>query len=100
METPPKNPYCTRGTGRIYGLAFDDCSDSIDTDGDGVAANDPAYLEVDGYPSAVSVSEQGTIFYGTSNPDTTQSGANAIGEITAQGDPFMGTRTMGLREVY
>ncbi|MEE2751300.1 MAG: hypothetical protein VX519_07710, partial [Myxococcota bacterium] len=94
------DPYCTKGTGRIYGLAFDDCTDSIDTDGDGVASNDPAYLEVDGYPSAVSVSEQGTVFYGTSNPDTTQSGASAIGEITAQGDPFMGTKTMGLREVY
>ena len=94
------DPYCTKGKGRIYGLAFDDCSDSIDTDGDGVASNDPAYLEVDGYPSAVSVSDQGTIFYGTSNPDTSQSGGSAVGQITAQGDPFMGTKTMGLREVF
>jgi hypothetical protein len=94
------DPYCTAGTGRIYSLAFDDCSDTTDSDGDGDTTDDPAYIEVDGYPSSLSISEQGTIFYGTSAPDTTQSGGAAVGEITAAADPFMGTRTMGLREIY
>jgi len=94
------DPYCTAGTGRIYALSFDDCSDNTDSDGDGDTTDDPAYIEVDGYPSSLTVSEQGTIFYGTSAPDTTQSGAAAVGEITGAADPFMGTRTMGLREIY
>jgi hypothetical protein len=94
------DPYCTQGTGRIYGIAFEDCEDNMDVDGDGDVTNDPAYVEVDGYPSAVSVSEQGTLFYATSNPDVTQASASAIGEITAQGDPFMGTKTVGIREVF
>jgi len=94
------DPYCTEGQGRVYGLAFDDCSDNMDTDEDGDASDDPSYVEVQGYPSSVTISEQGTIFYGSSKPDITKSGASAVGEITAASDPFMGTRMMGYREVF
>ena len=94
------DPYCTEGEGRVYGMAFDDCSDNIDSNEDGDTTDDPGYISVDGYPSSVTISEQGTIFYGSSAPDTSQSGASAVGEITAAADPFMGTRTMGIREVF
>jgi hypothetical protein len=94
------DPYCTTGEGRVYGLAFDDCTDNIDGDEDGDTTNDPGYITVDGYPSSVTISEQGTIFYGSSAPDTSKSGASAVGEITAASDPFMGTRMMGIREVF
>jgi len=94
------DPYCTEGQGRVYGLAFDDCSDNMDTDEDGDSSDDPSYVEVQGYPSSVTISEQGTIFYGSSKPDITKSGASAVGEITAASDPFMGTRMMGYREVF
>jgi hypothetical protein len=94
------DPYCTAGEGRVYGLAFDDCTDNIDGDEDGDTTNDPGYIAVDGYPSSVTISEQGTLFYGTSAPDTSKTSGAAVGEITAQADPFMGTRMMGIREVF
>lgn len=92
----PAADRCTSGEGRIYGLGFEDCADRMDTDGDGVG--DAAFISVDGYPSSVSVSDNGTLYYGTSNPDT--SGSSAIGEISAMGDPYLGTKTLGLREVF
>ncbi|MCB9761372.1 MAG: hypothetical protein H6739_16135 [Alphaproteobacteria bacterium] len=92
----PAADRCSSGEGRIYGLAFEDCSNNMDTDGDGIG--DAAYITVDGYPSSVTVSESGTLYFGTSNPDT--SGNTAIGEITAVADPYLGTRTLGEREVF
>lgn len=92
----PATDRCTSGEGRIYGLDFSDCDPNIDTDGDGVG--DAAYLTVDGYPSSVTVSETGTLFYGTSNPGT--DGAGAVGELSSVSDPYMGTKTLGLREVF
>ncbi len=94
----PDEDLCEIGIGRIWALAFDDCDEAMDTDGDGEA--DAAYVEVDGYPSNLTITEQGTLFYGVSNPDTSKSGGSAVGEITALSDPFMGTLTLGLREIF
>ncbi|MCB9741171.1 MAG: hypothetical protein H6740_00925 [Alphaproteobacteria bacterium] len=92
----PAADRCDTGEGRIYGLGFEDCSQNMDTDGDGVG--DAAYVTVDGYPSSVTVSESGTLYYGTSNPDT--SGGSAVGEINAQADGALGTKALGAREVF
>jgi hypothetical protein len=94
----PDSDLCETGVGRIWALAFDDCEGGMDTDGDGEA--DAAYIEVEGYPSNLTITEQGTLFYGVSAPDTSKSGGAAVGEITALSDPFMGTLTLGLREIF
>ena len=94
----PDEDLCDDGIGRIYGLAYDDCDPAIDNDGDGEA--DADYIEVDGYPSNLTITEQGTLFYGVSNPDISKSGASAVGEVAAISDPFMGTKTLGLREIF
>ncbi len=70
----------------------------MDTNGDGEA--DAAYVEVDGYPSNLTITEQGTLFYGTSSTDPDGDGAEIIHEISAIADPFMGTVTLGLREIF
>lgn len=91
----PEVDRCDGGTGRIYGLSFEDCSGTTDLDGDGVVDD---YVEVDGYPSAVAVSDNGTIYYGTSNPDPDSDAA--IGEITGATDPFAQVITLGMRDVF
>ncbi|MED5373098.1 MAG: hypothetical protein VX899_18920 [Myxococcota bacterium] len=90
----PASDRCSDGTGRIYGLDFEDCSGNVDTDGDGVADSDS--LTVDGYPSSVAIGEHG-IYYGTSEPTTNSS---TVGEMNVTSDPYLSTRTMGLREVF
>lgn len=91
----PASDRCTTGTGRIYGLDFQDCAGNMDSDGDGTVDSDA--IEVDGYPSSVSIGAHGQLYYGTSDVGD---GTNAIGEITAASDPFMSTRTLGMREVF
>jgi hypothetical protein len=90
----PATDRCDGGTGRIYGLSFDDCSGTTDLDGDGVVDES---IEVDGYPSSVAISENGTLYYGTSNPDTEGS---AIGEIAGSTDPFGQIASVGMREMF
>ncbi|MCP4809283.1 MAG: hypothetical protein GY913_12230 [Proteobacteria bacterium] len=89
---------CDGGTGRIYALSFEDCSATTDLDGSGSVTAADAYVEVDGYPSAVAVSENGTVYYGTSNPDP--DGTTTIGEVTAATDPFAQVITLGMRDVF
>ncbi len=91
----PASDRCTEGTGRIYGLAFDDCDGNVDTDGDGIG--DADYVEVDGYPSSIAVGKHG-IYYGTSDRDS--SALQTVGELNSVADPFMDTLTMGFREVF
>jgi hypothetical protein len=91
----PDSDRCTEGTGRIYGLAFDDCDGNVDTDGDGVG--DDTAVEVDGYPSSITVGKHG-VYYGTSDRDS--STVTTVGELSSVADPFMDTNTMGFREVF
>lgn len=90
----PASDRCDTGTGRIYSLAFEDCGGTIDSDDDGVADSDS--IEVSGYPSSVAIGEHG-VYYGTSSPSTTSS---TVGELSTMGDPYLSTRTMGLREIF
>jgi len=97
----PDEDRCNGGTGRLYGLDFEDCSEGIDTNGDGdLDSSDTDYVEhEDEYLSSVSVTEQGTIIYGTSNPTTDGSGA-AVSTIEVVNDPFLGTAAMAWMEVF
>ncbi|MCP4791794.1 MAG: hypothetical protein GY882_00430, partial [Actinomycetia bacterium] len=92
----PDEDYCEGGQGRIYGLSFDECDGAIDTDADGAADADS--FDVEGYPSSITISKHGTLFYGTSNPDTT--GLGAIGAYTGGADPFGGVEGVMIREVF
>jgi len=92
----PDEDYCEGGQGRIYGLSFDDCDGAIDTDADGDP--DAESFDVEGYPSSITISKHGSLFYGTSNPDTT--GLGAIGSYTGGADPFGGVDSLLLREVF
>ena len=97
----PDEDRCEGGTGRLYGLDFTDCSEGIDTNGDGdLDSSDTDYVEhEDEYLSSVAVTEQGTIIYGTSNPTTDGSGA-AVETIEVVNDPFLGTAAMAWMEVF
>ncbi len=92
---PNQDDMCQMGTGRVYGLWYEDCSPALgDIDGDGV---DDSSVEVDGYPSQVAISDQGTIFVGTSDVDTDSSG---IVSLTLSADPLMGTQTISWMEIF
>lgn len=95
----PDTDLCDGGTGKLYGLAYDDCQPGMDTNGDGVVdtSDDEAIENEDSYISSVTVSDHGTLFYGTSDPDAS---GNTIGTISAATDPFLGTNTVTWMEVF
>jgi hypothetical protein len=97
----PESDRCDGGTGRVYGIDFEDCTSGIDTNGDGTAdATDDSYVEhADEYISGITVSDKGTLFYGTSGSDT-DGGDSPVGQITAATDPFLGTNTLAWMEVF
>jgi len=95
----PAADRCDIGTGRIYGLRWDDCSPGMDTDGDGDAdGNDDAAVAVNNYVSGVYPGE-GTIYVGSANP-TVDGSAAALETITSVTDPFLGTATVSWMEMY
>ncbi|MEC8423523.1 MAG: hypothetical protein VX000_07080, partial [Myxococcota bacterium] len=55
--------------------------------------------EEDSDISGVTVTDKGTLFYGTSDVTTDGSG-DAVGTITAATDPFLGTDTLAWMEVF
>lgn len=94
----PNADRCEMGTGRVYGIRFDDCSPGLDTDGDGEATSaDTPYMEQTGYVSGVAITAFGTVLYGSSNPDTDESVVEVLRVAT---DPFMGTATVAWMEIY
>lgn len=96
----PDADRCEGGTGRVYALAYDDCSSGMDTNDDGVVdGDDDEYVEVEGYPSAVTVTTQGTVLVGTSNP-TVDGSDDAITVINSATSPFMGTNTLAWMEKF
>lgn len=96
----PNADRCEAGTGRVYGLRYDDCSPGIDTNGDGTAdASDDAAVETSGYVSGVTVSSYGTIYYGSATP-TTDGSSSALETINAATDPFLGTVAVAWMEIY
>ena len=97
----PKEDRCEGGTGRLYGLDFEDCTEGLDTNGDGdLDSSDGDYVEhEDEYLSGVTVTEQGSLVYGTSNPTTDGSDGAVVTRDVAD-DPFLGTATMAWLEVF
>jgi len=96
----PNEDRCDGGVGRLYGLNFEDCSEGMDTDGlDGVDSSDEDYIErEDEYLSGVTVTEQGSLVYGTSNPSG--DGSDGIVTQSVEDDPFLGTAAMAWLEVF
>jgi hypothetical protein len=95
----PDADRCELGTGRVYGLRFDDCSPGMDTDGvDGATSADSPYVEQDGYVSGVSEGD-GTLYYGSSAPTTDGSSA-AVETIRSATNPFLGTMAIAWMEIY
>ncbi len=93
----PNADQCQIGEGRLYGLYYDDCSGGIDDDGDGVgdeASTDP----VEGFLSQPTVTEMGTVMYGSATP-TTDGSENIVETISAVGSTMLGTRTMAWMEM-
>ena len=86
----PASDRCDSGTGRIYGLSFEDCSGTTDLDGDGTVDDS---VTIDGYPSSVAVSSNGSVYYGTSEDEL-------IGELSGATDPFASVITLGMRDVF
>lgn len=90
---------CESGTGRLYGLRYNDCSPGIDTDSSGtVDASDLDYEEYDGYVSGVTVTEQGRLFFGVQGVG--DAGVAGVGSLDAAGDPFLGTAALAWMEVF
>lgn len=96
----PNSDRCQVGTGRVYGLRYDDCSPGLDTDGSGTAdwSDDVAIVE-DGYVSGVTVTSMGTVMYGTATPEGEMDQAG-VGVIEAATDPFLGTAAIAWMEIY
>jgi hypothetical protein len=97
----PEANRCDGGEGRIYGIDFEDCTQGIDTDGDGaVDTNDDLYVaHEDSYISGISVTSQGTLFYGVSGADT-EGASDPVGQISSSTDAFLGTQTLAWLEVF
>ena len=97
----PEEDRCEGGTGRLYGIDFEDCSEGLDTNGDDdVDSSDKDYVEFDDeYLSSVTVTEQGTLLVGTSSPDTDY-GDQIVTAIDVEDDPFLGTAAMAWLEVF
>jgi len=97
----PESDRCDGGEGRIYGVDFEDCTQGLDTDGDGaVDTNDDLYeAHEDSYISGITVTSQGTLFYGISGADT-EGTTDPVGQISSATDPFLGTETLAWLEVF
>ncbi|MEC8276649.1 MAG: hypothetical protein VXZ96_05125 [Myxococcota bacterium] len=97
----PASDRCSGGTGRLYGLRFDDCSPGLDTDGDGDAdSSDSAAISTgSAYPSGITVTDAGTILYGTSAVATDGS-SSAVGTVSSATNPFLGTHSIAWMEVF
>lgn len=65
----PGADICSGGEGRVYAIGYDDCNAAVDLNGDGDVTSDDLYTTVDGYPSAVTVTDMGSVIVGTSTPD-------------------------------
>lgn len=97
----PASDRCKGGTGRLYGLRFDDCSSGLDTDGDGDAdTSDNSSVSVaNSYISSVAVTDAGTVVYGTSTVSTSTS-QDSMKVMSSATNPFLGTSTIAWMEVF
>ena len=83
-----------------YLQELDNIFAQIDTDGSGAAdTTDDAFTEVTGYASSITVTDAGTILYGTSSV-TADGSDNSVSAITSATNPFLGTSTIAWMEVF
>ena len=75
-------------------MSYNTCEGGIDSDGDGEA--DAEYVETDGYPSSITITDQGEVIWGSSSFDNDSN----FSTMSVVADPFKGTRTMMIREVF
>ena len=85
----------------MYGLQFDDCNAGLDTNGDGTAdaSDNPSISTTGSYISGITVTDAGTILYGSSGV-TTDGTSGAVGTLDNATNPFLGTATVGWMEVF
>ena len=88
--TPAANR-CNSGTGRLYGLAFDDCNAGLDTNGDGSvdSSDNPSIATTGAYISGITVTDAGTILYGSSGV-TTDGTSGAVGTLSNTTQSLLG----------
>jgi hypothetical protein len=83
---------CAEGTGRIWGLGYESCAAGIDADGDGTPES--SSIEVEGFPSTLSVTDQGNLIWSGSD-------ASDVADMLGPGDdPFRGVSTLMLKEIF
>ena len=90
----PDSDACEVGTGRLYGMDYEDCSRGLDTNGDGTLdGSDEIAIESAGYISNVSIGDNGKVYY---------SGATDVDVqiLDAAQDPFNGTALVGWMEMF
>jgi hypothetical protein len=80
------------GEGRVYAFDYQDGSAVMDLDGDGLV--DGYYLTIEGYPASMTLSDQGTLFYGYVTADGIETAA--LGEIVGVVSGFESTQSMAL----
>lgn len=97
----PAADRCDGGTGRLYGIRFDDCSAGVDTNGDGSvdSSDSDTITSSSSYISGITVTDAGTIIYGTSGV-TTDGSTSAVGTFDSSTNPFLGTSTVGWMEIF
>ena len=65
-----------------------------------MTAADANFIEAeDAYVSGLTVTDKGTLFYGTSNATTDGSGS-PVGTINPANDAFLGTATLAWMEIF
>lgn len=94
----PNTDRCEVGTGRLYGIRFDDCSPGMDTNGDGTADSlDDAYESLgSGYASAPTIMND-KVYVATSDASGAGAGLQVYDVAT---DPFMGTQAISWMEIF
>lgn len=98
---PDGSDVCDLGTGRIYGLRYDDCSPGMDTNADGEANSlDATHTTVgDTFVSNVTVGPSGKLYYGTGDGEVAAAAA-AVTSLDTVDDPFLGTALASWMEVF
>jgi hypothetical protein len=98
---PDGSDDCELGTGRIYGLRYDDCSPGMDTNLDGEAnSSDATHTTVsDTFVSNVTVGPSGKLYYGAGDGSGVAT-ASAVTTLDTVDDPFLGTALVSWMEVF
>ncbi len=94
----PEADRCDGGSGRVYGLRYDDCSPGMDTNDDGEADSaDAEYVEFEGEVlSGVVIGPNGQLYVGSTDGEST----SLIEDIQSVTDPYLGTSNVSWMELF